>query len=80
MQTSAIADLEEKYAAENRKDYVTAVHALKGLSRTLGFEDLGVMAEKVQYAGQDGKLTDDMHKELMKKYYEISMIARKCMF
>jgi HPt (histidine-containing phosphotransfer) domain-containing protein len=80
IEIEAIKELEEKYEKEDKQYYVTEVHAKKGLARTLGFDEFGDLAEKVQYAGQDGTLTDEMHRELIERYDEIITISRECVF
>lgn len=45
-----IAELEKFYAENNRNDYKISVHSLKSISKTLGFNSLSNLAEKMQYA------------------------------
>lgn len=45
--------IEELFASENYPDYAVEVHALKSTSRTLGFEKMGNLAEKLEHAAKD---------------------------
>ena len=44
--------IEKAYSIEDWKKYALEVHTLKSTSRTLGFETLGDIAEKMQYAAE----------------------------
>lgn len=48
------AEIEDLFSSENYADYAVEVHALKSTSRTLGFEKMGNLAEKLEHAAKDG--------------------------
>lgn len=69
--------IEALYAAENWKDYVIAVHALKSTSLTIGAVELSELAKKLELAGKAGEY-DTIHRNqqlLLEKYQEILLIG-----
>lgn len=58
------------FEKEDWKNYEVEVHGLKGVARTLGFVELGDMAEKMQFAAQEQDLSyiSLHHEELLQKY------------
>ncbi len=58
------------FAKEDWKNYAVEVHGLKGVARTLGFVELGNLAEKMQFAAQASDLAyvSEHHEELLQKY------------
>lgn len=61
------------YEERDWKNYTVVVHALKGVSRTLGFEDLGDMAAILQKASEveDVDTIQLKHPSMMEKYQHI---------
>ncbi len=47
------AELQKLYHQKNWNDYKLAVHSLKSISKTLGFNATGNLAEKLQYASEN---------------------------
>lgn len=61
------------YEERDWKNYTIVVHTLKGVSRTLGFEDLGDVAEILQKASEveDVDTIQLNHQRMMEKYQHI---------
>ena len=61
------------YEERDWKNYTVVVHALKGVSRTLGFADLGDVAESLQKASEaeDVDTIQLNHPRMMEKYQHI---------
>lgn len=68
-----IEELEKFYNAECWTDYKISVHSLKSVSRTLGFNELGNMAEKLQFAAEkfDIEYIDNNHCILIEKLSKV---------
>ncbi len=62
--------LVELYAAEDWPNYKIEVHALKSTSRTVGFNDLGSLCEKLEFAARDNDIdyVKANHDEAMELY------------
>ncbi len=65
--------IEQSYATEDWNRYAMEVHTLKGTSRTLGFEKLGNIAEKMQMAAEkhDIQYIKDNNDEMIKEFERI---------
>ena len=51
-----VSELETRYREKNWKDYVILVHAIKSTARTIGAEDFGELAQKLETAGKREEL------------------------
>lgn len=65
--------IRQLYEAEDWKGYAVQVHGLKSAARTLGFEQLGDLAEKMEFAakGQEVAYIQEHDKELHKEYERV---------
>ncbi len=65
--------IHQLYEAEDWNGYTVQVHGLKSASRTLGFETLGSMAEKMEFAakGQEVSYIRENYEELKKEYERV---------
>ena len=65
--------IQQLYEAEDWKGYTVQVHGLKSTSRTLGFEQLGELAEKMEFAakGQETSYIRENYEELKKEYERV---------
>ncbi len=61
------------YQDKDMKMYAIEVHTLKSTSKTLGFDSLSAMAEKLQYAAEknDMDTVNSIHTDMMRLYEEI---------
>ncbi len=61
---------EELFTKEDWKNYVIAVHGIKGAMRSIGAVFLGELARKLEFAGKEGRIDyiRDRHDELMDEY------------
>ena len=69
------AELNKYFAEKDWENYAVTVHSLKSTSRTLGLEDIGNLAEQMQWASEkeDEPFIRIQHQELM----DIYMKAKK---
>lgn len=69
------------YENEDWKRYAIEVHALKSISRTLGFDSLGNMAEKLQHAAEaeDVSIIKVHTPELLEEYMHILQAITDCL-
>lgn len=67
------ARIENSYNNRDYEDYAIVVHSLKSNARMIGDNKLGDLAEKLQYAGQDGneELIVAETDNLLKKYKDL---------
>ena len=73
-------NIEQAYATENWKSYGIEVHTLKGTSRTLGFDKLGDIAEKMQTAAEtmDIQYVKEHNCELIEEFKRILCAIAEC--
>lgn len=63
-------ELETLFLQQDWKKYTVVIHGLKGLSRTLGFMELGDMAEQLQMASETENMDvlQECHPRMMERY------------
>lgn len=63
----------ELYEKKDWKNYTVVIHALKGVSRTLGFSELGDMAEMLQKAAEveNESILQENHSQMLEKYRHV---------
>jgi len=71
----------QAYDAKDWNRYKIEVHALKGTSRTLGFETMGDIAEKMQSAAetQDVRYINENHGRMIKELEHIMKAVSDCL-
>lgn len=74
--------IERAYETKEWQRYKVEVHALKSVSRTLGFEGLGNIAEKMQTAveRQDIQYINENHERMLKELERILTAISDCFF
>ena len=65
--------IDQLFAAQDWKNYITAVHALKSTSLTIGAVSLSESAKALEFAGKDEKMDyiKDNHKSVMEQYQSL---------
>lgn len=65
--------IDKLFAAQDWKNYIIAVHALKSTSLTIGAVSLSESAKALEYAGKDEKIDyiEDNHKAVMEQYQSL---------
>ena len=65
--------IDKLFAAQDWKNYITAVHALKSTSLTIGAVSLSESAKALEFAGKDEKMDyiKDNHKSVMEQYQSL---------
>lgn len=65
--------IDKLFAAQDWKNYIIAVHALKSTSFTIGAVSLSESAKALEYAGKDEKIDyiEDNHKAVMEQYQSL---------
>ena len=65
--------IDKLFAAQDWKNYITAVHALKSTSLTIGAVSLSESAKALEFAGKDEKIDyiEDNHKAVMEQYQSL---------
>ena len=60
----------ESYEARDWMEYMICVHGLKGGMRSLGVEELALVAQEQEHAVKDNRIEDAItgHRQLMKEY------------
>lgn len=73
--------IEQTYETKEWKRYKVEVHALKSTSRTLGFEALGDIAEKMQMAAEEQNIQyiDENHDRMIKELERILTAISDCL-
>lgn len=63
----------ELYEKKDWKNYAVVIHALKGVSRTLGFAELGDMSEMLQKAAEaeNESILQENHTRMLEKYRHV---------
>ncbi len=72
--------IQKLYEEQDWNGYTIQVHALKSASRTLGFEILGNLAEKMEFAAKEQEISyiHENYEELKKVYEYILMAVGRC--
>ncbi len=65
--------IRQLYDAEDWNSYTVQVHGLKSAARTLGFEELGGLAEKMEFAAKEQDITyiQEKYAKLQKEYERV---------
>lgn len=65
--------IDKLFAAQDWKNYIIAVHALKSTSLTIGAVSLSESAKALEFAGKDEKIDyiEDNHKAVMEQYQSL---------
>ncbi len=76
------AKLTRMYEAEDWKNYVIAIHALKSNLKGIGAGDLGEMALQLEMAGKENRIPDILghHEEFMERYARLTDVLDKNAF
>ncbi len=67
------------YEQEDWKNYVIAVHGIKGAMRSIGATPVSEIARKLEFAGKEGRIDyiHEHHPELMEVYHNLFAVLRE---